>query len=114
LVSTDSDGTIVVIDVTAGPAEIRSVEVLGRVLQFNDGGHMNNAPPDWVPDTGGDACGPSLKGSPCWGYLLPTNDELLMNFGHDNGTADWDLTEVVLGSRTALLKSGMAVRPPSE
>jgi hypothetical protein len=106
-VATDSDGTIVFIDVTAGAAEIRSVEVLGGVLRFDDGGHMNNAPPDWVPYGGGDACGPSLKGSPCWVYLLPRDDELIMNFGHDNGMADWDLSEVVLGSRVALLKSGL-------
>ena len=110
-VTTDSDGTIVVIDVTAGVAEIRSVEVLGRMLQFNDGGHMNEPPPPWVAYGGGDTCGPSLKGSPCWTYLVPSDDELVMNFGHDNGMADWDLSEVALGSRAALRSAGLVASP---
>jgi hypothetical protein len=110
-VTTDSGGTIVLIDTRAGAAEIRSVEVLGRMLRFNDGGHINEPPPPWVPYGGGDACGPSLKGSPCWGYILPRGDELVMNFGHDNGMADWDLTEVLVGSRAVLKRSGLVVNP---
>jgi len=111
-VTPDSDGTIVLIDVRAGAAEMRSVAVLGTVLRFDDGGHINEPPPDWALGVG-DACGPGLKGSPCWSYLLPRNDELVMNFGHDNGMADWDLSEVVLGSRQALLTSGVVVIDPS-
>lgn len=108
-VTTDADGTVVLIDVTAGPREVRSVDVLGRLLRFNDGGHINEPPPVWVPYGVGDPCGPRLKGSPCWGYLLPGGNELVMNFGGDNGTADWDLTEVFLGRRAALMGAKVVV-----
>lgn len=108
-IKTDSKGSIILVDAKAGPTEVRSVDVLGRLARFNDGGHMNNAPPDWVPYGGGDACSSSLKGSPCWGYQLPRDCELVMNFGADNGTADWNLTEVLLGSRAALISAGLVV-----
>jgi hypothetical protein len=110
----DQNGSIVLIDVKAGPAEVRSVDVLGRMDRFNDGGHINEPPPLWVPIMdNGDACGPSLKGSPCWGYLLPKNNELVMNFGGDNGGADWDLTEVFVGSREALITAKVVVNRSS-
>lgn len=114
-VKTDSVGTIAIIDVRAGKKEIRSIDVLGRLAHFNDGGHINEPPPLWVPLwAAGDGCGAGLRGSPCSSYLLPKDGELVMNFGGDNGMADWDLTEVIVGYRAALLESGFVVKQPTQ
>lgn len=110
-VRTNSDGIITIVDVKAGKGEVRSVDVLGRLARFNDGGHINEPPPIWVNYVGGDSCSPSLVGSPCETFLLPGNAELVMNFGGDNGMADWDLTEVIVGNRAALLESGTVIKP---
>lgn len=100
--TTDAAGAIVIVDVRAGRREVRSVDVSGTEERFNDGGHVNWLQPAWANRSSTDACGPSLHGSPCWGFLLPRGAELVMNFGGDNGGADWDLTELILGRRSIL------------
>jgi hypothetical protein len=107
ILTADGSGRIVIIHVRAGPKEIRDVPVLSGAARFNDGGHMNVPPP--LPVTLGSesvACGNALSGSPCSGYKVVEDVELIMNFGGDNGTADWNLTDLILGNRAALSEIG--------
>lgn len=100
--TTDAAGLIDIVDVRAGRHEVRSVDVSGTEERFNDGGHVNWLQPAWAERSTVDACGPGLHGSPCWGFPLPRGGELVMKFGGDNGGADWDLTELILGCRSTL------------
>ena len=53
-------------------------------------------------------CSNLLHGSPCIELPIGEESELIMNFGHDNGLADWDLTELILGWRAAIRDAGLA------
>jgi hypothetical protein len=112
-VTTDSDGTIVVIDVKAGKDE-RKVDFSGRAVRFNVGANVfDNTPPKWVSYSGGDSC----RGSLCRSLLLPKDDELVMYFansgsGGSNGIYFGNLIEVFLGTRQALLANGVVVIDP--
>ncbi|HEY1680799.1 MAG TPA: hypothetical protein VGF98_04085 [Candidatus Tumulicola sp.] len=98
VLTADGKGRIVIVHVRAGPKEIRDVPVLSGTARFNDGNHTNVLPPP--PLTGRadlNNCGVVLHGSSCAGFAVSPNVELVMNFGGDNGTADWNLTDLVLG-----------------
>lgn len=108
-VTADSAGTIIIIDVQAGKSEVRSINISDSTVRFNDGGHVNNPQPPWANPENADNCAPTLRGSPCWCFLLSRGAELVMNFGRDTGFADWDLTELILGQRDALLTRRVVV-----
>jgi hypothetical protein len=107
VLTADGKGRIVIVHVRAGPKEIRDVPVLSGTARFNDGNHTNVLPPP--PLTGRadlNNCGVVLHGSSCAGFAVSPNVELVMNFGGDNGTADWNLTDLVLGYVPPLLEVG--------
>jgi hypothetical protein len=113
LVTTSSDGTIVVIDVKAGKDK-RKVDFSGRAVRFNVGANVfGNTPPTWVSYSGANSC----RGSLCLSLLLPKDDELVMQFansgsGGSNGIYFGNLIEVFLGTRQALLANGVVVVGP--
>jgi hypothetical protein len=109
--TTDASHQITIIDVRAGTKEVRDVPVLAGTARFNDGGHMNVAPPRPLMLMPAERCGKKLNGSPCMGLPIGRAAELIMNFGADNGTADWDLNELVLGTRSALSDAGFIANP---
>jgi hypothetical protein len=109
--TTDSTGQITIIDVHAGPKEVRDVRVLGGSERFNDVAHIDVAPPPPALLFQTEGCGKNLNGSPCTSYPIGLKAVLIMNYGGDNGTSDWELTELVLGTRPALLAVGFIANP---
>ena len=41
--------------------------------------------------------------------MLPGDVELVVNFGVDNGSSDWGLSEAILGYREALSRAGRII-----
>jgi hypothetical protein len=110
IITTDRNGTIVGIDVFAGPHGRRDIELPSGsgtgVFELGETGHVNYYPyPSGA--TLSDRCGARFTGSPCEAFTLPGGLELVVNFGRDNGTADWAMSEVVLANREALIKRGV-------
>jgi hypothetical protein len=110
IVTADRNGRIVGIDVLAGPHERRDIELPSGsatgAFELGETSHVNYYP---YPNGAvlNDRCGATLSGSPCEAFTLPNGLEFVINFGMDNGTADWAMSEVILASREALIKRGV-------
>jgi hypothetical protein len=103
IVTTDADGTIVLIDVRAGSTEQRAVQLPSNMspssLIFNKHSHENYiAPPEAREE---DYCGYGLQGKPCVALVLSGDAELILNFGAGVGP-DGLLIEVILGLHTVM------------
>ena len=106
-VVTDVHGLITMVDVVGGPHEHRSLSLPNGEATLGETGHVNYLPPPEA--TVKDECGAGLIGAPCEAYTLPGDLELVVNFGFNNGMADWGLSEAILGSRDDLLLSGRII-----
>jgi hypothetical protein len=109
--TTDASHQITIIDVRAGTNEVRDVPVLAGTERFNDVAHLEVAPPPPLMLFQTEGCGKNLNGLPCMGFPIGSVAELIMNFGGDNGTAPWQLTELILGTRSALSDAGFIPNP---
>lgn len=103
------DGHITLIDEIAGAHELRDIKAAGFGGVLGESGHVNFEFSGQTQPTINDSCGAGLVGSPCFAYTLPGGVELVANFGKDNGTADWALSELVLGDRDFLIASGRVI-----
>jgi hypothetical protein len=113
-ITADGKGRIIIVAIHAAPNERRSIDVPGDTedlsLTFYDSSHMSYyaANATYV-----DVCNVRFEGRPCWVYTFANDVDLLLNFGADNGTADWDLTDAVLGRRNAM-RDAHFLKPPSD
>lgn len=106
-VVTKGDGTIALIDLIANPGDDREIQLPGQPVELGKAGHVNYVPP--AEARYGDLCGSGLLGKPCEAIRLDRDAELVMNFGMDNGTADWGLSEVILADRSLLIAAGRVI-----
>lgn len=103
----DPKGSIVAVDVRAGKDEVRELQIPGAVsgatATLGATGHVNYMQPQEAVDD--DLCG-SLLGQ-CEAMRLNDGNELIVDFGKDNGMADWYMSEVILGNRNVLARLGV-------
>jgi len=107
----DASGAITLIDLLIGIHEKRSVKVPSEDGEAQivpaETGHVNYSQPrDAVLN---DRCGAGLNGAPCLAFTLPGELEYIVNFGRDSGYADWYMSEIVIGGRQSLMRSGRII-----